>query len=195
MAPSNVPDNVKHAAIVTGRHEFGHCIVAIALGFEIVDVSLTAKVGTTAAGHSQILLDRAFGSMAEVVTYEENRARILYAGCISQSLVNGKPQRPLYESLLKTNGVNDNAKIGEATRVIRGCTVASPQDDRDTIDQQFAKIFYDLTEETAQIVERHADLINALANHLAAKIQNYDEPVTLTKAEIEAFPDFKKHFP
>jgi hypothetical protein len=185
----------RDAARAYARHEFGHWVVARALGFDVGEVTLTAHLGHTPGGGSRIDLDHCFADIGEASSFLRNRIQVLHAGCVAQSLVGGQTQQPIYDAARTTNGVDDYAKVRELTRILRGCTVGSKADSYVEAQAQITKIDSDLIAATVAIVEKHAALIEALATNLVGRLAYFGEAVTMSKAEIEAIPGFKNHFP
>lgn len=180
-------------ALAIARHEFGHYVVARALGFQTGEISLTLNFPDGHRGEASVTLSRPV-SPAEISDYLEKRVQILYAGALAEALVKQTVDQDLALTLIADRGAQqDHAKARELIQLLRNCRFPTTTD-YEQAEAELAAIDLELWNKAAELVEFHAEDIHGLAGRLISEIKAYDQKVTLSATELDMLPALLDRF-
>jgi hypothetical protein len=157
-------DSQRKQLIPSVRHEFGHLVIAKAVGFGTGGIKL-------AATHAEAEVDLlpSFLSLADVQEYSERRIKVLYAGACAEALSGQRVNLNAGRKLFETTAANDHAKIRELTRIVCGAKYPSINNLAEYA-RQLEKIDDALAIETVEMVEQDASLIEELTAYFMDKL-------------------------
>ncbi|MDB5539914.1 MAG: hypothetical protein JWQ89_1641 [Devosia sp.] len=166
------------------KHEFGHHFLARHGGFETVDVKLTP-----AGGGSEIVTDRKLETVDEVAAFAEDRIRVLYAGVMAESVVNGKVDQTITIQLINNEAGKGDFMLGrQLVALIRNTRhmdlPLNPRGDAMEADERR------LWDETIVLVEKYTAGIDTMATQLLVQ-----GGLTFAKTTLDRHSLIRQYFP
>jgi hypothetical protein len=194
IAHTPIPEHLRTKVLAFAKHEAGHYVVGRKLGFDAGDAYLTMLDGH--GGHSgcvKMVLAQPVRDFAAVHDYLKRRLAVLYAGAVSQSIVNGKPDQKVFNQCLQEGAAGDKNKADELLHLLRNMLFPnSPEGD-------WAKQLLDLETEAVQaaenIITKDQQAVDELANTLNERVTAMKLTGTVSRAETEALPAIRSSFP
>jgi hypothetical protein len=175
------------------RHEVGHFVAALALGFPTGGISISIRVEgrppiVYVNGGAAISLPQDTGSQTKVRRYLARRIAILYAGACAETLKPGTlPLRvDLHEATKILGSENDFAKAGELIHLLRNVRHAKTGDAKE-IQREIDELNDKLWRKAAQLVEQNGTTIISLAGNL----KNRGNKFFVSGDALRASPEFK----
>ena len=141
------------------QHEFGHHIVARALGFAPGDVS--AEISGNAGGSSAIDTSRPLSTVLDIAQFCEDRIKILYAGVLAETLSGEAIDVDTAIKLAHTTGKVDHMMVQQLCNLLRNIRYAS--DLKPEAEKKMQADEFRLWNESTQLVMQYAPLIQDLA--------------------------------
>ncbi len=178
------------------RHEFGHYVVARALGFPTGGISISLRVEgcppiVRVKGGSDIRLSEGIGSLNDLRQYLERRIAVLYAGACAETL---KPRshdlKVDSDKATKCQGADgDFAKASELMHLLRNVLYSTTDCYDDSgIQREINELKDKLWTKAIQVVERFAKTIVSLAEELKRRIGDGTTCV-VSASVLEAMPE------
>lgn len=201
MAQS-LPEHLRDLARRVAQHEFGHYVVARALGFQTGDVSieLTGPIAGN-RGQAAVTLQTPTGSLDLAVDYLSRRVIVLYSGAVAEALPRyGSPSKSVdIDSAIEIirnpalGAEQDHAKARELIQVLRNIkhSDTDPEDGGRT-QSELDKLDEQLFGRAVELVEAHVDTILGLAGNLSVRVIEMKVPFVITAAELESLPSVQK---
>jgi hypothetical protein len=194
MDQFSLPQHLRDLAQLIGRHEAGHYIVALALGFRPGDLKL--KIIGPIEGHEAgagIKLGQPLTNREDILQYLKKRVQVLYAGVLAQSLEQKKINNDAALEYITNHGKDDYSKVRELVHLIRN--IEYPDDNSEEEKQRHLnEITDDLWNRAAAIVEAEHELINGLGRRLASEVKEVNVEARLTEETICQLPAIIKRF-
>jgi hypothetical protein len=143
------------------RHEAGHMVLALVLGFETSGM----KFERASAG-AEINPKPTFSDLAQISAYLEMRMTVLYSGVLAESLKDGKVQNDVAIKLANgIEGSDDHSKVSEFARIVAGIEC-----DERSFDEVWKETESKVWKRAADLVEKYATQIVALSKEWRALI-------------------------
>jgi hypothetical protein len=193
----NPPLNVDERELAkrVAKHEAGHYIAGRVLGFRMngLEVKLHARGGYS--GGAEIHLCEDLSGDASMLDYLERRVKVLYAGALAEALIagNGGIDYDKAVQYSKDGSFGDAVKVAELLNLIRNIRFGLEPTDA-TYNEQLAAINAEMWGKAASLVTANYELIEGLADRLAALVLTVGVTFGLDKGTINAMPAIKKRF-
>jgi hypothetical protein len=181
------------------KHEAGHYIATRAHGFESSGFYAILNPDGSYSGGSDTTLARPTRSFAEVCQYLDQRAQILYAGAIAETLNTLGRADPAMAvaSLTSASGSakDDYGKVREVLNLL-GNTEYSGEATLGEMQTQLSQLERDVWARSLQLVETEHNVIRGLGDLLADKLLQspLGTKVALAAADINALPGILERF-
>jgi hypothetical protein len=182
-------ENLRTTAYPAAKHEAGHYIVAMVLGFRADEIHVNVD-SNGADGGSGLYLDSPFKTIEEISEYCDHRAQVLCAGAISQFMKGGQVDEPAVFDALKTGtALNDWAKLRENVRIL--CGIRYPAGEQQ--EQQLEAEAVRLLNASEEIAIAESAIIEALARQLIGAITRPGKTI-LDRAAVRNIPEIAARF-
>lgn len=188
------PTSMQHIALRVARHEAGHYVVARALGFRVGGLSIEFNdyMGAYRAG-SEVTLPTSLQTIPQISDYLRRRVKVLYAGVLSEAMVNGEIDGDKALEYIRTGGKDDHSKVRELVNALRSIEYGETQTDYEA-QQQLNNLDNELWSASADIVVVEKEVIESLAQCLASKVKFIGVPCAISKSDLDALPALIKRF-
>lgn len=173
------------------QHEFGHHIVARALGFAPGDVS--AEISGNAGGTSAMDTSRPLMTVDDIVQFCEDRIKVLYAGVLAETLRADAIDNAAVLKLAHSTGKMDHMMVQQLCNLLRNVRYAN--DPKPLAERKMQADEARLWNESARLVVLYAPLIQNLAKELHNLRADHGKPAIMTELELNQHPMIVQHFP
>lgn len=179
-------EDAKERAFKLSLHEVGHYVVGEVVGFEMDEIKL--KLETTGGGGGGAVVEpyRKADTLDLAKRFVEDRLKVLYAGCIAETLKDDKVDKESCKSCFRIGATQDFAKIRELLYLLR-CFDGGGQDFIEAKNAELSKA-------ACEIILSELKVVKALATALAGRVQKMGCEYIFTRADIEAVPEFAERF-
>ncbi|PHR71130.1 MAG: hypothetical protein COA66_10450 [Arcobacter sp.] len=175
------------------KHEMGHYVVAKLLNFDVEGITLLN--GYNASAHvssATILLQRSLENIEQIKKYLEDRIIVLYAGVLSESLINQKINLQGVGDLFNSSGRNDNNKVNDLVQLYRNILYPNETNSSKILEQ--LKLINDKCYDICfKLVEEEAIFLENIAGEIF-DIVNGKQTKSLSKSEIMGIKIFSDKF-
>lgn len=174
------------------RHEFGHYVVARALGFPTGEIRISLHVEGRPAnvqvnGGVTVTLSQGILSLVDLQRYLERRIIILYAGACAETLKSNLTV-DLDEASNILGTENDFAKAAELIHILRNVRHATTGcGDAKEIDREINELNDTLWRKAAQLVEQNTKTIILLVE----KVKNRGQKFVVSADVLNAWPEMQ----
>lgn len=193
--PTSIPDEMRAFVLQKCRHEFGHYIVAKALGFGTGNLSFKLdSLDGHHVGSSEVMVQTPTPDVTSILSYLERRILVLYSRAIAEpTLEQGLNERAAQQVLAGGGAEGDLVKIRELVAVHLNISRPDAMDDeaRVTAQQELMKRLF---QEAMRLVRAEHALISDLAASLAQRVTVLGTGAGLGAKDIDELDCMKRRF-
>ncbi len=175
------------------RHEAGHYLVAMKLGFGGLGITVEVNQDGSLRGGAEKSPARSVVGNDQIVKYLKDRIAVLYAGAIAQCSKRGQVDAAALEQSLKTNSAGDYAKLCELLALLRNIThseTTSVADQR----QELTALDSELRTYSSSTVDEVEDALDEVEESLMNRFKPGIKVASMAHADVLALPSAKRLF-
>ncbi|TWB38028.1 zinc metalloprotease [Nitrospirillum pindoramense] len=179
------------------QHEFGHYVMARALGFKTTGISVLIEDSGGYHGTSSITLSESFNSTDDLLAYVRRRAIVLFAGAVAEALPGLTAEQNLVDQseackiidAVDRGAKEDNAKAQEYFHLMRNFYYPDTEpNDQNSVERELKWMCNRTFIDAVNIVNDNADRITKLTDIAFAQSAKTPKFFRLGASELEAMP-------